>query len=136
MTVAATVDPDDPTPPYEQLRRQLAGYITTGELPAGTRLSPVRQLAADLDLANGTVARAYRELEAAGLVHTRRGAGTTVLEQSPEATGEARRARLAALAAALVADTRRLQIDDADALAAVEAAQHGGLALTRRRDPA
>ena len=62
MTVAATVDPDDPTPPYEQLRRQLAGYITTGELPAGTRLSPVRQLAADLDLANLAPAEAIRRL--------------------------------------------------------------------------
>lgn len=72
------VDGDDPTPPYEQLRRQLADLIGTGVLPAGARLPAVRQLAADLDLASGTVARTYRELEHAELVITRRGGGTTV----------------------------------------------------------
>ncbi|MDP8970719.1 MAG: GntR family transcriptional regulator [Actinomycetota bacterium] len=73
-----TVDPGDPTPPYEQLRRQLVDLIVAGRLPIGERLPPVRQLAGDLALATGTVARAYRELEQAGLVHTRRGAGTRV----------------------------------------------------------
>ncbi len=61
-----SVDPSSPTPPYEQLRQQLAQLIELGTLTDGTRLPPVRQLAADLGLAAGTVARTYRELEAAG----------------------------------------------------------------------
>lgn len=77
MTIV-TVDVTDPTPPYEQLRRQLAALIETGQLPSGERLPSVRQLARDLDLAVGTVARTYRELETAGLVRTRRGGGTRV----------------------------------------------------------
>lgn len=72
----------DPTPPYEQLRRQLVELIGSGVLAAGDRLPPLRQLAADLGLAVGTVARAYRELEAAGLIRSRRGGGTRVLPQS------------------------------------------------------
>jgi GntR family transcriptional regulator len=68
----------DPTPPYEQLRRQFAELIGSGVLAAGDRLPPLRQLAADLGLAVGTVARTYRELEAAGLVASRRGGGTRV----------------------------------------------------------
>ena len=40
-----SVDPRDPTPPYEQLRRQLADLVATGALPAGDRLPPLRQLA-------------------------------------------------------------------------------------------
>jgi DNA-binding transcriptional regulator YhcF (GntR family) len=72
------VDPADPTPPYEQLRRQIATLVATGALDDGERLPPVRQLAADLGLAAGTVARTYRELEAEGLVTTRRAAGTRV----------------------------------------------------------
>jgi len=68
----------DPTPPYEQLRRQLADLIGAGVLGPGERLPPLRQLAADLGLAAGTVARTYRELEAAGLVVSRRGGGTRV----------------------------------------------------------
>lgn len=72
---------DDPTPPYEQLRRQLVDLIVSGSLAAGTRLPTVRQLANDLALAAGTVARTYKELEAAHLVETRRSAGTRVSEK-------------------------------------------------------
>lgn len=72
------VDPGDPTPPYEQLRRQLVDLIAAGQLPVGQRLPPLRQLAGDLGLATGTVARAYREVERAGLLSSRRGAGTRV----------------------------------------------------------
>jgi GntR family transcriptional regulator len=68
----------DPTPPYEQLRRQFVDLIDTGVLSPGDRLPPLRQLAADLGLAVGTVARTYRELEAAALVVSRRGGGTKV----------------------------------------------------------
>ncbi len=73
-----TVALSDPTPPYEQVRRQLAGHIQAGRLAEGSRLPSVRQLAADLGLAAGTVARAYRELEEAGLITTGRARGTHV----------------------------------------------------------
>ena len=72
------VDLEDPTPPFEQVRRQLTLLIETGQLVAGERLPSVRGLADDLGLATGTVARAYRAREAADLVTTRRGAGTPV----------------------------------------------------------
>jgi GntR family transcriptional regulator len=65
---ALRVDVTSPVPPYEQLREQIAGLIATGLLRPGQRLPPVRQVAADLGLAGGTVARAYRELAQAGLV--------------------------------------------------------------------
>ena len=78
MTVALRIDGDDPTPPYEQLHRQFVTAITFGALEPGTRLPPVRQLAADLGIANGTVMRAYSELESNGLVTARRGGGTKV----------------------------------------------------------
>ena len=80
---ALIVDTADPTPPYEQLRRQLAELIRCAVLEPGGRLPPLRQLAADLDLAVGTVARAYRELESAGLVSSRRGGGTRVAVTAP-----------------------------------------------------
>jgi GntR family transcriptional regulator len=75
---AVRVDTTSQVPPYEQIRAQLAALIRTGRLLAGERLPTVRQLATDLDLSPGTVARAYRELEAAELIRTRRGAGTRV----------------------------------------------------------
>jgi DNA-binding transcriptional regulator YhcF (GntR family) len=62
---------ESPVAPYEQVRVQIADAIESGELAVETRLPTVRQLAGDLDLAVNTVARAYRELEMAGLVETR-----------------------------------------------------------------
>ncbi|MEV5877480.1 GntR family transcriptional regulator [Streptomyces sp. NPDC052101] len=82
---AVRVDTTSPVPPYEQIRAQLAALIITGRLTEGERLPTVRQLAADLGLAPGTVARAYRELETAELIRTRRGAGTRVAAPPSEA---------------------------------------------------
>ena len=73
-----TVDPRSSAPPFEQLRSQVAEQARTGELAAGTRLPTVRALAERLGLAANTVARAYRELEAAGVVETRGRLGTFV----------------------------------------------------------
>jgi DNA-binding transcriptional regulator YhcF (GntR family) len=78
-----TVVTDDVIPPYEQLRRQLAQLIGSGTLTPGQRLPPLRQLAADLGLAVGTVARTYRKLEADGLITARRGGGSRVTDTLP-----------------------------------------------------
>lgn len=84
MTFQVRVSTDDPTPPYEQLRRQIAAAVDAGSLAPGTRLPTVRQLAADLGIAPGTVMRAYRELEAGGYLLTQRAAGTTVRDRPPK----------------------------------------------------
>jgi DNA-binding transcriptional regulator YhcF (GntR family) len=76
--VDIVIDHDAGVPPYEQVRLRIADLAATGQLAAGTRLPPVRTLAVDLGLAANTVARAYKELEQAGLVETRGRAGTVV----------------------------------------------------------
>jgi len=73
-----SIDHASTTPPFEQLRVQLLDRMQRGALAAGSRLPTVRQLAADLGVAPGTVARAYRELEAAGAIVTRGRAGSVV----------------------------------------------------------
>ena len=75
---AITVDHALPVPPYEQVREQIRAQVESGELAPGTRLPTVRGLAADLGLAANTVARAYRELEALGVIETRGRAGSVV----------------------------------------------------------
>ncbi len=94
MNMNVNIDADDPTPPYEQLRRQLDDLISTGVLVDGQRLPSVRQLASDLSLAAGTVARAFAELEKGGLVLSRRGAGTRVTAPQFLVSGDARDERL------------------------------------------
>jgi DNA-binding transcriptional regulator YhcF (GntR family) len=72
------LDPNSPLPPYEQVRSQIAAAIEAGRLRTAAQLPTVRGLARDLGLAVNTVARAYRELELAGLVETRGRNGTFV----------------------------------------------------------
>ncbi|MFF3892559.1 GntR family transcriptional regulator [Streptomyces sp. NPDC001812] len=105
-----------PVPPYEQVRAQLADLISVGRLRQGDRLPSVRQLASDLGLANNTVVRAYRELESAGLVRTRRGSGTQVV--APAAATDSK-AKLAEHARAYAAAVGRLGVSDEEALAAI-----------------
>jgi GntR family transcriptional regulator len=119
MSSALIVDPDDPTPPYEQLRRQLVDLIEGGQLVEGERLPPLRQLAGDLGLAVGTVARTYRELETAGLVRSRRGGGTRVAPAVPKPSAGEREVRLAGLAAAYVMKARALGATEAEMARAV-----------------
>ncbi|CAN7475779.1 GntR family transcriptional regulator [Arthrobacter sp. LjRoot14] len=79
MTAGIAVDLRSAVPPYEQIRTQISSLIAVGSLASGTRLPTVRSLAADLGIAAGTVARAYKELEQAGLIETRRRNGTVVV---------------------------------------------------------
>lgn len=72
------IDPAAALPPYEQLRQQITAHVLGGGLEPGDRLPSIRQLANDLGLAVGTVGRAYRELEADGVVTTHGRHGTVV----------------------------------------------------------
>jgi DNA-binding transcriptional regulator YhcF (GntR family) len=120
VTIGLHVAASDPTPPYEQLRRQLVALIEAGTLGEGARLPPVRQLAADLALATGTVARTYRELEKAGVLRTRRGAGTTVAAGRQLLPDTARGDRIRVLAQAAVQRARLMGASDDEIRAAVE----------------
>ncbi len=77
------VDPSSKVPVSEQVRRQIAARIERGRLGAGERLPPIRELAATLRLAPNTVAKAYRELESAGLLEGRGRHGTFVAVRFP-----------------------------------------------------
>lgn len=124
------VDLDDPTPPYEQIRRGVIDQIARGGLLAGDKLPAIRALATDLDLAAGTVARAYKELEEAGLITTRRGAGTRIAEgidpaNLPTASGLDPQVEAYAAEAVATAQARGLPLDQLvvavrDAVADVE----------------
>jgi DNA-binding LacI/PurR family transcriptional regulator len=74
-----TIHSDSDIPLAQQLSRQLLWLIADGELPAGTRLPPVRNVAARLGINLHTVRAAYRMLQEDGLVITRQGLGTHVL---------------------------------------------------------
>ena len=123
MNAGISVNLRSPVPPFEQIRAQITSLITVGTLAPGTRLPTVRSLASDLGLAAGTVARAYKELELAGLIETRRRngtvvAGTAALSARAGALGhEAATAEVIAAVDRYIAEGRSAGLDDAALLA-------------------
>lgn len=115
--LSVTIDPTSAEPPYEQLRLAVLARVRSGELTAGTKIPTVRALAAELGLAPNTVARAYRELEADGVLETRGRQGSFIASSGDPTRDAAGRA-----AAAYLAAIRRLGLDDEDALHYLRAA--------------
>ena len=72
------VDPGSPVPVFEELRAQIERLIASGQLAVGDSLPPIRQPAADLGLARGTVNKVYEALARDELVETAGRNGTTV----------------------------------------------------------
>ena len=110
------IDQHAAKPLFDQLRTQIIDGIRDGKLPPGTRLPTVRELAGQMSLAVNTVARAYRELEAAGILETRGRFGTFVARIDPADTA------MATAAHTFVTAARALGIEKDDALRYVEAA--------------
>ncbi|TDU04574.1 DNA-binding transcriptional regulator YhcF (GntR family) [Streptomyces sp. 846.5] len=112
-----TLDPESAVPPFEQVRAQIAEMARSGEAPVGTKLPTVRGLAEQLGLAANTVAKAYRELESAGVVQTRGRHGTVIA-----ASGDRSLALAAEAAAAYAERVHGLGIPAEQARAVVVAA--------------
>ena len=107
------VDHDGSEPPFEQVRRQVAALTASGAWAPGHRLPSVRAMAASLDLAVNTVAKAYKALEADGVVETRGRHGTVVASSSGSAD-------LGGAADAYVAAARRAGVELTEALRMIE----------------
>ncbi|MFB6778517.1 GntR family transcriptional regulator [Streptomyces sp. NPDC056352] len=103
MTLKIALDPDSATAPYEQLRTQISELARSGALPVGYRLPTVRGFAEELGLAANTVAKAYRTLEADGVIETRGRNGTFVA-----AAGDAAERKAAEAAREYADQVRRL----------------------------
>jgi GntR family transcriptional regulator len=100
----------DGVPTYLQIVQQVKHLVASGRLLPGEELPPIRTLAQQLLINPNTVARAYRELELAGIVAKRSTTGTYV---SDAGSPLARRERLRIVTEridALLVEARQLQI--------------------------
>ncbi len=90
MNISISIE--DGVPIYRQIANQIRYMVASGLLQSGEEISPVRTLALQLKVTPNTVMRAYRELESAGILRKRQGAGTYVSEvNSPIANWERNR---------------------------------------------
>jgi GntR family transcriptional regulator len=92
-----TVNPQDATPLHAQLERSIRVAIASGRLRPSDQLPTVRQLAVALRINANTVAKVYTHLERSGVLETRRGVGTFVVD-APD-SGDNQKARDAELRA-------------------------------------
>ncbi len=114
-------------PRFEQLRAQLSVMVGVGRLEPGIRLPTIRELAEQLRMAPGTVARAYRELENESVVEGRGRAGTFVVDEPPHSEMvHLRRRRIVEAARRFVFELDQLGAGDDEALAALELALFEG----------
>jgi GntR family transcriptional regulator len=118
--IQVEVDLTSSVPPYEQIRLQVLAHISAGRLRTGDRLPTIRALSADLGVAAGTVARAFHELESAGVVVTRRRTGTVVADGAAHHDDT-----VSAAATAFVTVARSAGLADGEVLDAVRGALLG-----------
>ena len=110
------ISTEDGKPFYRQIIEQVQYLTASGRLAPGDELPPIRNLAEDLLINPNTVARAYRELEVAGWLTKRQGAGTYVSERGSPLAEEERRRILSERVDALLAAARQMDVPLEDLL--------------------
>jgi len=108
VTLPIQIDARSPMPIYEQVAAQVRHAVASGVLRKGDALPSVRQLAVSLRVNPNTVARAYRDLEAEGVVETQQGRGTFVAQAERRLSPGARRRALVPAAERLAAEANAL----------------------------
>src|SRR5512136_2126314 len=101
--------PRDGLPIYRQIVNQVQYLVAAGRLAAGEELPPIRVLAEQLVVNPNTIARAYLELERAGIVTKRQGSGTYVSEIGSPLKRAERMKLLSQRTDALLAEARHLE---------------------------
>ncbi len=101
---------NDGVPIYLQIVNQIKYAVASGRLATGDELPPIRVLAERLLINPNTVARAYRELETAGIVEKRRTAGTYVSDQGSPLARRERMKILSQRIDALLAEARQMDV--------------------------
>jgi GntR family transcriptional regulator len=102
------VETSSAVPIYAQLIEQVQRAIAAGVLRPGDPLPSLRELANQLRVNPLTVARAYRELEAQGIIRTEHGRGSSISPQAADLGGQYRRAALAQAVDRLLTEAGRL----------------------------
>ena len=105
------ISQDDGTPIYQQLVNQIKLLVSSGRLVEEEQLPAVRKLAEQLLVNPNTVARAYRELEIAGVVFSKRGSGVFVSDSGSPLSRREKNRILNARIDALLAEAVQLDFD-------------------------
>ena len=127
-----TISVADGVPIYRQIANQIRYMVASALLQPGEELPPIRTLAQQLRVTPNTVVKAYDELESAGILRKRRGAGTFVAEGPSRLADSERQRIIAQRVDALLAEAYQLDFTAEDVLRVLHERR---LAMTRRTGP-
>ena len=105
------ISPHDGVPIYKQIIAQVKHLVASGRLQPNDEMPAIRQLAQELLINPNTVARAYRDLEQAGIVVSRRGSGTVVSDNGSPLSDAEKLRIIDDRAESLVTESRQLRIE-------------------------
>jgi GntR family transcriptional regulator len=134
MPFRLKIDKKKPLPASRQIMERIIDGIASGELPAGQRLPPERELAGSLGVARGTVTRAYEELRRAGAIDVVQGRGSFVSARAPH-PARGRGEKAAELIGSLIDGLADLRFTHAEMRTMIDLAirereeRHGSLAV-------
>ncbi len=108
----------DGVPIYRQIVNQVRYMVASGLLEPGEEIPSIRTLALQLKVTPNTIVKAYGELESAGLIEKRRGAGTYVAEGPSRLASRERNRIIEQRIDALLAEARQLDFKAEEVLSA------------------
>jgi len=114
------ISPAEGKPIYRQIVDQIKYLVAAGRLQAGEELPPIRVLAEELLINPNTVARAYRELEVAGLLSKRQGAGTYISGGGSPLAHQERLRIISERVDALLAEARQMDISTEELIGLIQ----------------
>ncbi len=121
------IDSKSGVPFYRQIIEQVKFAVSRGDLPTGTQLPTVRQLAVDLSVNPNTVIRAYKEMEIEGLLETHQGSGTFVTDRQPKIDDMERQRMLDQIITEMLARASSYGLVLDEVLAALQQRKEGSL---------
>jgi GntR family transcriptional regulator len=116
MQLPIHISQTDGVPIYQQIVQQVKYLVASGRLEADAELPPIRMLAEQLVVNPNTVARAYRELEVAGVVVKKRTSGTYVSDAGSKLQTAERRRILSDRVDTLLAEARQMDVSTEDVI--------------------
>lgn len=127
------ISTNDGVPIYHQVVNQVKYLVASGRLSAGDEMPPIRVLAEQLLVNPNTIARAYRELEIAGIVEKRRTSGTFVTDQGSPLARRERMKLLTERIDQLLAEAGNMGVDLDDVVKLLH--QRSTVILTNSKSP-
>ena len=115
-----SIEHNSGVPISAQVVDQIKYLVVSGALPAGERIPSVRSLAQELKLNPTTVARIYRQLEAAGIIFTQPGSGTFIAKGQTGLTLSEKRRQVSSRVRELVVESGRIGLDYQELLKLVD----------------